>query len=267
MAVRTYYVDFDNGNDGNGGTDPDTDAWKTMQHAADNAACDGADACYVWYRAGMTSSISAKIDFDANSGSATGRIYHIADRFGEKWVDTGEIKLDDGGTMDWAIDISACSYLTIRGFEIEPDKGGIYNRRASKTDTYNIIEECFIHDNSQSGAGLMGFRNHMSDGTIYRVKSNALYGLAIGISEDAEMYGWASFSGKATYMEPGWPEPEGNHEFLVYVEDRDEPGSGVDQFWIEVRDKDGDVILIMSMDRPGNENTIAIMGGNLVVPH
>jgi hypothetical protein len=108
---------------------------------------------------------------------------------------------------------------------------------------------------------------HLPNGTIYRVKSNALYGLAIGNEDDGEAYGWASFSGKATYKEPGWLEPEGNHEFLVYVEDHNEPGSGADLFWIEVRDKNGDVIEIMSMDRPGNENTVAIQGGNLVVPH
>ena len=41
---------------------------------------------------------------------------------------------------------------------------------------------------------------HLADGTIYRVKSNALYGLAIGEMEDG---GWASLSGKATYLEPG----------------------------------------------------------------
>jgi hypothetical protein len=75
---------------------------------------------------------------------------------------------------------------------------------------------------------------HLADDTIYRVKSNALYGLALGEGKKAPM-GWAPFSGKSTYQEPGWPRPEGNHEFLAYVEDRNEPGNGTDRFWIEVR--------------------------------
>lgn len=108
---------------------------------------------------------------------------------------------------------------------------------------------------------------HLEDGSIYRVKSNALYGLALGIVIDGEMYGWASFSGKCTYREPGWPEPEGNHEFIVYVEDHNEPGTGVDMIWIEVRDKDMNVIAVMSMVRPASENTVWIEGGNIVVPH
>lgn len=107
---------------------------------------------------------------------------------------------------------------------------------------------------------------HLPDGSIYRVKSNALYGLALGESLDPA-FGWASFSGKATYLEPGWPEPEGNYEFLVYVEDHNEPGTGVDQFWIEVKDKDRAVVLVMSMDREATENTVALQGGNIAVPH
>jgi hypothetical protein len=66
---------------------------------------------------------------------------------------------------------------------------------------------------------------HMTDGSIFRVKSNALYGLALGQSGGI---GWASFSGKSTYLEPGWSEPIGNHEFLVYVEDHGKPSYGFD---------------------------------------
>jgi hypothetical protein len=109
---------------------------------------------------------------------------------------------------------------------------------------------------------------HLTDGSIYRVKSNALYGLALGTGDDGgEEYGWASFSGKCTYLEPGWPDPIGNHEFLVYVEDYGEPGRGVDQFWIEVYDKDSNVIDAMSMDRPADDHTETLGGGNIVVPH
>jgi predicted GH43/DUF377 family glycosyl hydrolase len=107
---------------------------------------------------------------------------------------------------------------------------------------------------------------HMTDGSIYRVKSNALDGLAIGESTDPP-FGWASFSGKCTYKDKDWEEPEGNHGFLVYVEDYGEPGRGVDQFWIEVYDKDGNVIDVMSMDRPADDHTEILGGGNIVVPH
>jgi len=65
---------------------------------------------------------------------------------------------------------------------------------------------------------------HLADGSKYRVKSNALEGLSLG---DAGLFGWASFSGKATYLEPGMLEPIGNHTFLAYVEDHDEPGNGM----------------------------------------
>ncbi len=103
---------------------------------------------------------------------------------------------------------------------------------------------------------------HLEDGTIYRVKSNALYGLALG---DAGDFGWASFNGKSTYLEPGWDEPIGNYEFLVYVEDHDSTDS--DRFWIEIHDKDGNLITIMSINREAVDNAVEIGGGNIVVPH
>jgi PKD repeat protein len=107
---------------------------------------------------------------------------------------------------------------------------------------------------------------HVAPGEKYRVKSNALYGLSIGEAGDP-VYGWASFSGKCTYLEPGWLEAEGNHEFLVYVEDHGEPGKEVDRFWIEVYDKDDNVIAVMSMDRDAPDNAETLGGGNIVVPH
>ncbi len=109
---------------------------------------------------------------------------------------------------------------------------------------------------------------HLSDGSVYRVKSNALYGLATGESADADgVFGWASFSGKATYKEPDWPDPIGSHQFIAYVEDHNEPGTGADKVWFKVMNKDNNVITRMSMPDPANENTKSIMGGNLVVPH
>jgi hypothetical protein len=107
---------------------------------------------------------------------------------------------------------------------------------------------------------------HVAPGEKYRVKSNALYGLSLGEVGNL-VFGWASFSGKCNYKDKDWLEAEGNHEFLVYVEDHGEPGAGVDQFWIEVRDKDGNVIDVMPMDRQALDNTETLDGGNIVVPH
>jgi subtilisin family serine protease len=105
---------------------------------------------------------------------------------------------------------------------------------------------------------------HLPDGTKYRVKSNALYGLALG---EGGSFQWASFNGKATYQEPGWLEPMGNHEFVVYVEDHGEPGTDVDRFWIEVQDKDGAVVPVSSMAGPASSGAQFLRGGNILVPH
>ena len=105
---------------------------------------------------------------------------------------------------------------------------------------------------------------HLPDGSIYRFKSNAIEGLSLG---DVGAFGWASFTGKGTYLEPGWPDPIGNHQFIFYVEDHDEPGNGIDRVWVETRDKDDLVIPVMSMPRPGSANAVEIDGGNIVVPH
>jgi hypothetical protein len=78
--------------------------------------------------------------------------------------------------------------------------------------------------------------------------------------------GWASFSGKSAYLEPGCPEPIGNYEFLVYAEDRDEPGTGVDRFWIEVKDKYRAIVPVMSMSRDATDNAVELQGGNIAVP-
>jgi hypothetical protein len=100
---------------------------------------------------------------------------------------------------------------------------------------------------------------HLADGTSYRVKSNALSGLSLGEDTKAPM-GWASFSGKSTYQEPGWAQPVGNRTFTVYVEDRNAPGTGTDRFWIEV--KDG-----LALPREAQDKAVPLSGGNIVVPH
>jgi PKD repeat protein len=112
---------------------------------------------------------------------------------------------------------------------------------------------------------------HLEDGSIYRVKSNALIGLSIGDFEggavaDGSTVGWASFVGKCTYREPGWADSEGNYRFIVYVEDQGEPGD-MDQFWLEIQDSQGNVVPVMSMDRPAIDTSVTLEGGNIVVSH
>ena len=102
---------------------------------------------------------------------------------------------------------------------------------------------------------------HLPDGTKYRLKSNALEGLALGDEGD---YGWATFSGKTTYLEPGWPEPVGNHRFVAYVVDNGD--AGADEFWLEVLDRDGNLVTL-SLDREAVDNTELLQGGNVLVPH
>jgi hypothetical protein len=75
------------------------------------------------------------------------------------------------------------------------------------------------------------------------------------------------FDGARSFQQHGWLDPIGNHEFLVYVEDRNEPGTRVDRLWVELHDKDGVVIPVMSMDREASNNAEDIQGDNIVVPH
>jgi hypothetical protein len=105
---------------------------------------------------------------------------------------------------------------------------------------------------------------HLPDDSIYRLKGNSIEGLSLG---ETSGFGWASFAGKTTYLEPGWIDPVGNYEFVVYVEDHGTPGKDVDRFWIEVRDRDRVVLGGLSFADPATTNAIVIEGGNIDVPH
>jgi len=112
--------------------------------------------------------------------------------------------------------------------------------------------------------GSMVIIRHMPNGDIYRIKSNALYGLALNIET-----GIASFSGKCTYFYPvegSDPVNVGGQEFMVWVQDNNDPGDGIDQIWFTV--------LGQTFSLDSNENNKAdiverqyIDGGNIVVPH
>jgi hypothetical protein len=81
--------------------------------------------------------------------------------------------------------------------------------------------------NGRNVRGKLLLIRHPPDDTIYRIKSNALDGLALGKTNNPPM-GWASISGKTTYLAPGWEQPEGNYSFVLYVEDH---SNGTDRVW------------------------------------
>jgi hypothetical protein len=117
--------------------------------------------------------------------------------------------------------------------------------------------------NGNNVKGSLLMIRHLPDGAKYRLKSNALYGLAIGSGTTFE---WATFNGKATYLEPGWTDALGNYEFVTYVEDHGGPGDS-DRFWIRILDKDGNVVAALSMTPTAPANAVSLQGGNIVVPH
>ena len=52
----------------------------------------------------------------------------------------------------------------------------------------------------------------------------------------------------------------GGIRFSVYVEDCNEPGTGVDKFWVQGMDK-------LTLEKPAPTNAVIIGGGNIAVPH
>ncbi|MFO7695678.1 MAG: hypothetical protein R6X16_00790, partial [Anaerolineae bacterium] len=134
-------------------------------------------------------------------------------------------------------------------------------------DTGESARAGFTMVYNKKGTNLSGsllLTRHTADGEtlLYMVKSNALYGLSLG--GDTTM-GWATFSGKCTYLGDGMAAPEGNHEFTVYVEDY--YGAKPDRFWIEVRGKDGQVITAASLLREARDNAQGITTGDIAVPY
>ena len=101
---------------------------------------------------------------------------------------------------------------------------------------------------------------HTSGGNIYRLKSNALTGLALSPANSDK--GYATFSGKSTFYNSLTLVNNGNQDFVVYVEDNNEPGSGVDKFWIQTNG------LPDPLGTPASSTTaVNINRGNIVVPH
>ena len=141
--------------------------------------------------------------------------------------------------------------------------GGGWFHWPGTTDRTSVGYSMKYKKNGSSVSGSLLMIRHLADGTQYRIKSNALGGLSIG---DGGTFSWATFTGKATYLEPGWASAVGNHGFVAYVEDHGEPG-GSDRFWIQLRDRNGAIVGVSSMTAPAASNATTLGGGNIVVPH
>jgi hypothetical protein len=131
----------------------------------------------------------------------------------------------------------------------------------------------FTMNYGKNGANIKGnfiAVRHHPDGTVSRLKANALGGLAIG--EDANVpMGWASFNGKASYTTwdatanggAGAYVTLGNQSFIVYAEDRNNPGTGIDRIWLGAP---GTLAMAGTL-ATAKTNTAALTGGGIGVPH
>jgi hypothetical protein len=110
---------------------------------------------------------------------------------------------------------------------------------------------------SQKGSLLVV--RQFSDGTIARLKSNALTGLPI---QTINGCGITTFSGKATYIEwiSGDYVNSGGINFSIYASDYNNPGTGSNSFWIRSTGK-------LTMPGTGSGGAVALGAGNIAAPH
>ena len=126
----------------------------------------------------------------------------------------------------------------------------------------------FVMKYNKSGSSLKGSFvavRHHPDGTVSRIKSNALGNLAL---QNLNSCGVANFDGKATYTTwdrtansgAGGYVNSGGNSFRVQANDCNEPGTGADSIWIG-----GPGDFNMGGLPTGSMQTLT--GGNIVVPH
>jgi hypothetical protein len=125
----------------------------------------------------------------------------------------------------------------------------------------------YVMQYGKNGTNLKGsllLIRHLSNGDIYRIKSNALDAGSLTLGTDNTPMGWASFNGKCNYTSilSGIATTVGNIPFKVYVEDQNEPGTGHDRFWIQTTGYPS-----LSMSATASGNAVTLNGGNIVVPH
>ena len=180
-------------------------------------------------------------------------------------VNTYSVVVDVGGYYTGTYEDVLTVYDPSLGFTT----GGGWFYWPGTTDRTNFGYTMKYNKNRTNLQGSLLVIRHLADGSMYRIKSNSLGALSLGTNALSMPYGWASFTGKATYLQPGWTNAVGNYSFTVYVEDNNEPGTGNDKFWIEVKNPSNTKVddLSMSKTPTAAANAQTLLGGNIVVPH
>ena len=186
-----------------------------------------------------------------------------------------------------AFTCSRAGAIALGTYEVAVTVDGAYYT-GSYTDAFTVFDPSlgfatgggrFVHDGddttfgfvmtyTKKGTNLKGnliVVRHHDDGTVSRLKSNSLGGLAI---LDSNGCGIATFSGKATYTtwDPtangglGAYVTTGNNSFSVRADDCNNPGTGNDAIWVGGPGNIG-------MMSPASSHLATLTGGNIAVPH
>ena len=119
--------------------------------------------------------------------------------------------------------------------------------------------------NGTNAKGSLVVIRHFADGSIDRLKSNALSGLSVS---QGVGYGAATLLGKATFNHinnAGVSESSGgNYSFIMKAQDGNNPGTLLDYFGINLRNPAGAQVDEFTMTTPA---LLPISGGNIVIPH
>jgi hypothetical protein len=195
------------------------------------------------------------------SGTGYDRMLPVSFTFTGVPVNTFAVQISVGGkhyTASYA-DVVTVYDPSLIGFTT----GGGHFLWPGTTDRTSFGYTIKYNKKGSAPQGSLMLVRHRSDGGVNKVKSNALSTLAISTTTDGTgTWGWASFSGKATYTGPDAPLGIGNQSWSAYVEDHNEPGSGVDKFWINVSGRPA-----LALPTPSAANALPITNGNIVVPH
>ncbi len=137
--------------------------------------------------------------------------------------------------------------------------GWFYWPNTTDKTTFGFVMK--YNKGGSSPKGNLVVLRHLADGTIVKLKSNALTALAL---QNAGGCGIATFSGKATYTawdaSAGAYVTNGGKSFTVYASDCNNPGTGSDTFWIRSVDS-------LVMADPANTHAVILGGGNIAIAH
>lgn len=112
--------------------------------------------------------------------------------------------------------------------------------------------------------GNLALRRLLPGEAAVDVACMALEGLAVGHFDDGvEVYDWATFGATGCELAGGLVGVD--HTAVVYVEDRGDPGAGLDRVWVEMRDAAGELVPEMTFDRPPTDTAEEIIAGEVEV--